>query len=105
MAFFPTQKATWDTLQQSPTQKNNCGRPGVNGGYIENPYIKFGVNCYGKKPKPTEADLNRLDAKQHQLLPKSQADKELDKKVQHWKENADKLLQLSSYNNNSWSQY
>ena len=29
---------------------NNCGRPGVNGGYFDNPNIKFGVNCYGQKP-------------------------------------------------------
>ena len=44
-----------------PKTKNNCGRPGVNGGYIDNPYIKFGVNCYGKKPTPTENDLKRLE--------------------------------------------
>ena len=105
MAFFPTQKNTWDNLQKNPKQKNNCGRPGVNGGYMANPYMKFGVNCYGKKPKPTEADMNRLDAKQNQVFPKSPADKELDEKVKYWKENADKLLQINSYNTNKWSQY
>ena len=105
MAFFPTQKSTWDNLQKNPKQKNNCGRPGVNGGYIANPYIKFGVNCYGKKPKPTDADMNRLDAKQNQVFPKSQADKALDEKVKYWKDNADKLLQINSYNTNQWSQY
>ena len=105
MAFFPTQKATWDKLQKSPTQKNNCGRPGVNGGYIANPYIKFGVNCYGKKPTPTDADLNRLDAKKYQISPATPSDQKLDEKVKYWKENADKLLQVSSYNNTKWSQY
>jgi hypothetical protein len=105
MAFFPTQKNTWDNLQKNPTQKNNCGRPGVNGGYIANPYIKFGVNCYGKKPKPTDADMNRLDAKQNQVFPQSPADKELAEKVKYWKDNADKLLQINSYNTNQWSQY
>ena len=105
MAFFPTQNATWSKLQKDPKKKNNCGRPGVNGGYIANPYIKFGVNCYGKKPKPTEADLNRLDAKQNQVFPKSTEDIKLDERVNTWKENADKFLQVSSYNNNKWSKY
>jgi hypothetical protein len=77
----------------------------VNGGYIANPYIKFGVNCYGKKPKPTDADLNRLDAKQNQVFPKSTEDKKLDEKVKNWKEHADKFLHVSSYNTNKWSKY
>jgi len=51
MAYFPTQKDTWNELQKHPKKKNNCGRPGVNGGYIDNPYVKFGINCYGVKPK------------------------------------------------------
>jgi len=105
MAYFPTQKSTWSELQKNPKQKNNCGRPGVNGGYIANPYIKFGVNCYGKKPEPTAADLTRLDAKQNQVFPKSDADKELDQKVEKWKENSDKFLQVSSYNTKKWSRY
>ena len=105
MAYFPTQKATWSKLQDDPKKKNNCGRPGVNGGYIANPYIKFGVNCYGKKPKPTDDDMNRLDAKQTQVYPASKTDKKLSEKVQYWKDNADKFLHLSSYNNNKWSRY
>ena len=105
MAYCPTQKSTWSELQKNPKQKNNCGRPGVNGGYIANPYIKFGVNCYGKKPPPTEADMNRLDAKQNQVFPKSKIDKELDEKSKYWKDNADKLLQVNSYNTNKWSRH
>jgi hypothetical protein len=104
MAFFPTQKETWDNLQKFPKNKNNCGRPGVNGGYIDNPYIKFGVNCYGKKPKPNENDLLRLENKQMQPIPLTAEDKELQKKIDYWKENADKL-QLNSFNNTNWSRY
>ena len=104
MAFFPTQKETWDNLQKFPKKKNNCGRPGVNGGYIDNPYIKFGVNCYGKKPKPNENDLHRLENKQMQPIPLTAEDKELQKKIDYWKENADKL-QLNSFNNTNWSRY
>jgi hypothetical protein len=28
-----------------------CGKPGLNGGYFANGMLKFGINCYGKKPK------------------------------------------------------
>lgn len=104
MAFFPTQKKTWDNLQKFPKKKNNCGRPGVNGGYIDNPYIKFGVNCYGKKPKPNENDLNILENKQMHPVPLTAEDKELQKKIDYWKENPDKL-QLNSFNNTNWSRY
>jgi hypothetical protein len=52
MALYPTQKATWDALQreQDPAKRTGCGRPGVNGGYFD-PMTKFGVNCFGFKPK------------------------------------------------------
>lgn len=52
MALYPTQKATWDALQREvdPAKKTACGRPGVNGGYFD-PLTKFGVNCFGFKPK------------------------------------------------------
>jgi hypothetical protein len=52
MALYPTQKGTWDALQQETDQSKRtaCGRPGVNGGYFD-PTSKFGVNCYGIKPQ------------------------------------------------------
>jgi hypothetical protein len=52
MALYPTQKGTWDALQQESDQSKRtaCGRPGVNGGYFD-PTSKFGVNCYGIKPQ------------------------------------------------------
>lgn len=102
MAFFPTQKATWDKLQKSEAHKNNCGRPGVNGGYIDNPYIKFGVNCYGKKPEASESDLNRMKANDISELP---LNKETQDKIQKWKDNADKMLRVNSYNKKRWSKY
>ena len=52
MALYPTQKATWQLLQNEvdPGRRTRCGRPGVNGGYFD-PSNKFGVNCFGFKPK------------------------------------------------------
>ena len=32
-------------LQKNPNTKHACGRPGINGGFIDNPYVKFGANC------------------------------------------------------------
>jgi hypothetical protein len=51
-ALYPTQKKTWEALQAEPdtVKRTGCGRPGVNGGYFD-PNTKFGVNCYGFKPK------------------------------------------------------
>lgn len=105
MAFFPTQKATWDKLQKTKDRKNDCGRPGINGGYMANPYIKFGVNCYGKKPAPTDSDLARMAANKEINVPKSEADLLLDSKVQYWKENASKMLVLNSFDRKKWSEY
>jgi hypothetical protein len=105
MAYFPTQQSTWDELQKNPKHKNDCGRPGVNGGFMANPYIKFGVNCYGKKPKPTDRDLQEMDANKNVVVPKTPEEQELDKKVEFWKENADKLLNVNSFNRDKWSEY
>lgn len=113
MILFPTQKKTWEKLQKldegrgcnskSASHKNDCGRPGINGGYIANPYVKFGVNCFGKKPKATDDDLLRMNAKQNQTYPKTPTEKRLEKKVNYWKDNADKFLHVNSYNTTSWN--
>ena len=102
MIYFPTQKTTWDKLQKTKNHKNDCGRPGVNGGHIANPYLKFGVNCYGKKPKANENDLSRMKANKDYVFPKSQEDIDLENKVKYWKDNADKLLKVNSFNTNKW---
>ena len=48
VAIYPTQKETWDKLQGGPQDEHTaCGEPGVNGGYFDNPEMRFGVNCYG----------------------------------------------------------
>jgi len=101
MAFFPTQKSTWTKLQATDNHKNDCGRPGVNGGFIANPYIKFGVNCYGQKPKPTADDLAKMNARQNTVYPQTAADIEMEKKLNQWKN----TVSVNSYNNKKWSQY
>lgn len=55
-AYYPVQQCEWDKQNKinerlPDNDKKFCGVPGVNGGYFANPSIKFGVNCYGKKPE------------------------------------------------------
>lgn len=111
LALFPTQKKTWDKIQEKSIMNNeknhgnDCGRPGINGGYIANPYIKFGVNCYGKKPQPTDSDLAQMKTNNNYLYPKTKNDKELEKKVNEWSKDKEKYLKLNSYNRDKWSKY
>jgi len=104
-AYFPTQKSTWKNLQQSETTKHACGRPGVNGGYIDNPNIRFGVNCFGQKPKPSTSDLATMSSGVGITIPKKPEDTLLEQKIEFWKNNREKLLKINSYNNNKWSMY
>lgn len=105
MALFPTQQSTYDKLKENgPEVQHNCGRPGINGGYITNPYIKFGVNCFGKKPDASDSDMARLTANED-ALPQTAEQRELQAKINYWKENAAELLQLSSFNKDKWSRH
>ena len=103
MALFPTQKGTWSKLQGSEETKNNCGRPGVNGGYMENPNILFGVNCYGKKPAATSKDLAFMNANKEIVIPKSHEDVKVNLKTEIWKNNPNLFLNVNSFNRNEWN--
>jgi len=103
MALFPTQKGTWSKLQESEETKNNCGRPGINGGYMENPNILFGVNCYGKKPAATSKDLAFMNANKEIVIPKSPEDVKVNLKTEIWKNNPNIFLNLNSFNRNEWN--
>jgi len=101
MALFPTQKSTFNTLQGIPGHEHDCGRPGINGGYMANPNLKFGVNCYGNKPRITEEEEELL--KTMPRYPETQQDLLFDKKVDFWKNNIDNIL-VSPFNPEMWSQ-
>ena len=100
MALFPTQKKTWDKLQSIEGHENDCGRPGINGGKINNPNARFGVNCYGFKPIITSAEQDIM--KSSPIYPVSMKDKELQDKLDYWKKRIPEIL-LSPFNKNSWS--
>ena len=101
LALFPTQKKTYDKLQTIPGHENDCGRTGINGGYIANPNVKFGVNCYGNKPKMTEEEEELM--KTATPYPETPEDIAFQKKVDLMKNNLDKIL-VSPFNQNSWGE-
>jgi len=104
MALFPTQKSTWNKLQGSEETKNKCGRPGVNGGYMENDGLLFGVNCFGKKPAATDKDLAFMDANKEVVIPKTREDAQVNLKMDMWKKNPDIFLKLNSFNRGNWNE-
>lgn len=61
LALFPTQLEIYNTLKKIPGHEHDCGRPGVNGGFIDNVNVRFGVNCYGPKPEPSDEDAEYME--------------------------------------------
>jgi len=101
LALFPTQKQTYDNLQKIKGHENDCGRPGINGGYIANQNVKFGVNCYGYKPKITEDEDELM--KTSTPYPETTEDIAFQKKIDLLKNNLDNIL-VSPFNHNMWSE-
>jgi len=101
MALFPTQQQTFDNLQKIKGHEHDCGRPGVNGGYIANPNIKFGVNCYGNKPKITQDEEELM--KTASPYPKTMQEIEFQKKVDYWKNKVGEIM-VSPFNYNMWGE-
>jgi hypothetical protein len=100
MALFPTQKLTYDGLQKIPGHENDCGRPGINGGYIDNPHVKFGVNCFGYKPKITKEEVELME--NSTPYPKTEKDLAMERRVDYWKKRLNEIL-VSPFNYNNWS--
>jgi hypothetical protein len=88
-------------LQTIKGHEHDCGRPGINGGFIANPNVKFGVNCYGDKPKITQDEENLM--KTSSPYPQTMQDIEFQKKVDYWKNKVTEVL-VSPFNYNLWSE-
>jgi hypothetical protein len=100
LATYPTSQATYDKLQMGPEeQRRACGKPGVNGGYFDNPDLRFGVNCYGSKPSQSKHDANKIASGDG--VPLSPAMIDFDKKVNHYKSEADHIG-IMPFNPQTW---
>jgi hypothetical protein len=100
MALFPTQQTTFDNLQKIKGHENDCGRPGINGGYMANPNLRFGVNCYGNKPKITDEEEELMQY----TTPYAETAEDIafQKRVDYWKTKVEQIL-VSPFNYNTWS--
>jgi hypothetical protein len=100
MALFPTQQEKWNKLQKIKGHEKDCGRPGINGGYIYNPRMKYGVNCYGPKPSITrhEAELMR----ETPLYNKTVNEMKFDEKVNYWRSKLTQV-EMAPFNHDNWS--
>jgi hypothetical protein len=98
-AVYPTQDATYQKLQAGPEdQRGACGIPGINGGYFDNPDLRFGVNCYGNKPAETDTD------ERAQQRPRDMTNQtiEYDRKVRDYKHELNQIP-ISPFNSTQWA--
>ena len=101
LALFPTNINTWNQLRKIPGHENACGRAGINGGYIANPNVRFGVNCYGMKPKITGAEQILMN--NSNLFPQTVEELRMEEKVNKFKNKLNDIL-ISPFNDQNWSQ-
>lgn len=101
LALFPTNMKVWKNLQKNDATKNACGRPGINGGYIANPNVRFGINCYGHKPLITNQEQHLM--KNSDIVPKTQKDIQFDNLVNHYKNQLRDIL-VAPFNKKNWNE-
>jgi hypothetical protein len=96
LALFPTQKESWEKRQMNETseaKRQMCGRPGINGGYFD-PKMRFGVNCYGRKPEKKQDDPASRGMKRSSAY---------EREIGYLKDNLDEILVLP-FNKGAWSE-
>lgn len=97
-AVYPTQKESWEKLQAGPEdQRTTCGVPGLNGGFFDNPELRFGVNCFGPKPSQSDHDAIAM-AKGAPMSPEAL---EVEKKVAKFRTEA-ASLGVMPFNSSKW---
>ena len=100
LALYPTQKKTYDNLQKIKGHKHDCGRTGINGGFINNPHVRFGANCYGYKPEITPKEQTLME--DTSPYPITEKDKRFEHLVDTYKRKLPDIL-VAPFNNNRWS--
>ena len=100
MILFPTQMSTYEELQKIKGHEHDCGRPGINGGYISDKTKKFGVNCYGYKPKMTKQEQKIME--NTSPIPVTKEEVMFEKEVEYWQKRLKDIL-VSPFNYNTWS--
>ena len=97
LALYPTQKDFWSKLQSDPYKKNECGKPGVNGGYFENKAYHFGANCFGLKPAPKQDEKDK-----QKLIGKSRLSG-MERQIDEYQQTKGQYT-VAPFNEDNWSQ-
>ena len=100
--LFPTQKTTYDKLQKIKGHAHDCGRQGVNGGYMEDPELQFGVNCFGNKPKIRLREERLM--KNANPYPIKKKEKKFNNDVEKLRKQLDDII-ISPFNYKKWSRF
>ena len=101
-ALFITQQSYYDKLQQGPeSERNNCGKPGINGGYFTDLNVKLGANCYGVKPSPDPTKISYIDTD----IKPSEIDITVDDINKFKDQINNKSIEIRPFNNSKWSRY
>lgn len=101
MAVYPTSEKTWNKLQTGNAQfRNSCGKPGMNGGFFDNPELRFGVNCFGRKPVKKDSDELLVDSEL--IVPPTAEQIEFDKKVEKFRDNIGNV-NILPFNRDEWT--
>lgn len=109
MALYPTQAEHYNKLQLGPdNKKKSCGKPGVNGGIFKDTALKFGVNCYGYKPRADPSKIIYEDDENYNIKKNLTSDEGLEKmnflyKYKDMIKNGE--LEVRPFNNDKWSKY
>jgi hypothetical protein len=100
MAVYPTQEETYEKLQTgTPEERQACGTVGINGGFFDNPELRYGVNCYGKKPPQSAHDETKL--MEQGKVPRSPAALTVDRLAAEFREQKDSLF-VRPFNDAKW---
>jgi len=100
MAVYPTQEDTYEKLQTgTPEERQACGTVGINGGFFDNPELRYGVNCYGKKPPQSAHDETKL--MEQGKVPRSAAALTVDKLAAEFRNQKDSMF-IRPFNDNKW---
>jgi hypothetical protein len=101
-AIYPTQQETFDKLQNEGTEdaRLQCGQVGINGGYFDNPELRFGVNCYGTKPSESKNSIAHILRNDGQ--PRTPEVIAFDKKVANYKAESGEIV-VNPFKPGNWS--
>jgi hypothetical protein len=66
---------------------------------MENPNLKFGVNCYGVKPQYSNKDISGIKIQSASSISNVEQ-----ARIDYWKQHMDQL-QINSFNFSNWTEY